>query len=41
MDTVFYSIHAFMLAGKTWTYICMVLGLFGLLGFYLFLHGRD
>ncbi|WP_169726957.1 sulfate respiration complex protein HmcD [Desulfovibrio cuneatus] len=41
MDTVFYSYHDFMLATKTITYVLMGLGLFGLLGFWLFLTGRD
>ncbi len=38
---MYYSLHDFMLHGKTWTYILMGVGLLALLGFYLFLNGRD
>ena len=41
MDDVFYSLHDFMLHTKTWTYVFMGCGLFVLLGFYIFLTGRD
>ena len=41
METIFYSLHDFMLATKTMTYIGMGLGLVGLLGYWLFLTGRD
>ena len=41
METVFYSLHDFMLCTKTATYIFMGLGLLGLLGYWLFLTGRD
>ena len=41
METIFYSLHDFMLCTKTVTYILMGLGLLGLLGYWLFLTGRD
>lgn len=41
MEQVFYSLHDFMLHTKTATYILMGLGLLGLLGYWLFLTGRD
>ena len=41
METVFYSLQDFMLCTKTMTYILMGLGLLGLLGYWLFLTGRD
>lgn len=41
MEHVFYSLHDFMLCTKTLTYILMGLGLLGLLGYWLFLTGRD
>ncbi len=41
METIFYSLHDFMIATKTVTYIFMGLGLIGLLGFWLFLTGRE
>lgn len=41
METIFYSLQDFMLSTKTMTYILMGLGLLGLLGYWLFLTGRD
>ena len=41
METVFYSLHDFMLATKTVTYLFMGGGLVVLLGFFLFLTGND
>lgn len=41
METIFYSLHEFMLHTKTITYILMGLGVVGLLGYWLFLTGRD
>ena len=41
MEQIFYSLHDFMLATKTVTYILMGLGILSLWGFYLFLTGRD
>jgi hypothetical protein len=41
MDTVFYSLQDFMLSTKSCTYILMGLGVLGLLGYWLFLTGRD
>ena len=41
MEHIFYSLHDFMLCTKTMTYVLMGLGLFGLLGYWLFLTGRD
>lgn len=41
MDTIFYSLQDFLLCTKTVTYICMGLGLVGLLGYWIFLTGRD
>ncbi len=41
METIFYSLHDFMLHTKTITYILMGLGVVGLLGYWLFLTGRD
>ncbi len=37
----FYSLQNFMLWSKSLTYICMGLGVLGLLGYWLFLTGRD
>lgn len=37
----FYSLQAFMLSTKSWTYVFIVCGLLVILGFYLFLNGRD
>ena len=41
METIFYSLQDFMLSTKTMTYILMGLGVLGLLGYWLFLTGRD
>ncbi len=41
MEHVFYSLQDFMLCTKSMTYICMGLGVVGLLGFWIFLTGRD
>ena len=41
MQQIFYSLHDFMLCTKSATYICMGLGLIVLLGFWIFLTGRD
>jgi len=41
METIFYSLHDFYVCTKSATYICMGLGLLGLLGYWLFLTGRD
>jgi hypothetical protein len=41
MNEVFYTLHDFMLHTKSWTYALMGCGLLVLLGFYLFLTGRD
>lgn len=41
MESVFYSLQDFMVCTKTATYILMGLGLLGLLGYWLFLTGRD
>ncbi len=41
METIFYSLHDFMLHTKTITYMLMGLGVVGLLGYWLFLTGRD
>lgn len=38
---IFYSLQDFMLSSKSWTYILMGLGVLGLLGYWLFLTGRD
>ena len=41
MESIFYSLHDFMLCTKSMTYILMGLGVLGLLGYWLFLTGRD
>ena len=41
METVFYSLHDFMVCTKSVTYILMGLGVLGLLGYWIFLTGRD
>ncbi len=41
MDSIFYSLQDFMLCTKSLTYIFMGLGVLGLLGYWLFLTGRD
>lgn len=41
MDTVFYCLQDFLVYTKTATYILMGLGLLGLLGYFLFVTGRD
>ena len=41
MEQIFYCLHDFMVHTKSLTYIGMGLGLIVLLGFYLFLTGRD
>ena len=41
METIFYSLHDFMVCTKSVTYILMGLGVVGLLGYWLFLSGRD
>ncbi|MDR0338824.1 MAG: hypothetical protein LBH65_00945 [Desulfovibrio sp.] len=41
MDNVFYSLHDFMVCTKSLTYILMGLGVLGLLGYWIFLTGRD
>lgn len=41
MESVFYSLQDFMVSTKTATYVLMGLGLVGLLGYWLFLTGRD
>ncbi|MDR2744190.1 MAG: hypothetical protein LBB66_03180 [Desulfovibrio sp.] len=41
MDSAFYSLQDFMLHTKTLTYILMGLGLPAMLGWWLFLTGRD
>lgn len=41
METIFYSLQDFLVHTKTITYILMGLGLFGLLGYFLFVMGRE
>jgi len=41
MECIFYSLQDFMLSTKNMTYILMGLGVLGLLGYWLFLTGRD
>jgi hypothetical protein len=41
MEHVFYSLQDFMLCTKTVTYALMGLGLLCLLGYWIFLTGRD
>lgn len=41
MESVFYSLHDFMVCTKGLTYICMGLGVLGLFGYWIFLTGRD
>ena len=41
METIFYSLQDFMVHTKSITYILMGLGVLGLLGYWLFLTGRD
>ncbi len=38
---IFYSLQDFMIYSKSVTYILMALGLLGLLGYWIFLTGRD
>lgn len=37
----FTTLYDFMVYTKSWTYLLMGVTLFGLLGFWLFLTGRD
>lgn len=41
MQTVFYSLYASLMSGTGWMLIFICFALFGLLGFYLFLNGKD
>jgi hypothetical protein len=41
MDTVFHSLHDFMLCTESITYILIVVALIGITGFWLFLSGSD
>lgn len=41
MATIFYSLQDFLLCTKSVTYILMGLAVVGMLGYYLFLFGRD
>lgn len=41
MDTIFYSLHDFMLHTKNWAYILMGVALVGYACYWLFLSGRD
>lgn len=41
MDPMFYTLHEFMLSTKSVIYLLMGGTLVGLLGFWLFLNGRD
>ena len=41
MQTVFYSLYASLMSGTGWMFIFICFALFGLLGFYLFLNGKD
>ena len=41
MDTIFPSLHAYMLQTKTLTYVLMGVGLVALLCFWHFLRDRD
>ena len=41
MDSIFYSLHAYMLQTKSLTYGLMAAGLIALLCFWCFLCGRD
>lgn len=41
MDSIFYSLQDFMVFTKGIVYILMGLGVLGLLGYWIFLTGRD
>lgn len=41
MESIFYSLHDFMVCTKGMVYILMGLGVLGLLGYWIFLTGRD
>ena len=41
MESIFYSLHDFYLHSKSVTYIFMGIGIFCLLGWWVFLTGRD
>ena len=41
MDSIFYSLQDFMVCTKSVVYILMGLGVLGLLGYWIFLTGRD
>lgn len=41
MTEIFYSLQAFLLHTKSWTYVLMGLSVLAIWGFYIFISGRD
>jgi len=41
MESIFYSLQDFMVCTKGVTYIMMGLGVLGMLGYFIFVTGRD